>query len=76
MKITVERIVSDNDTTISLIFINGGFTCFGLEEEYRKDKVPAETRIPAGNYRVGLRTVGDFHARYSRKFPGLHRGML
>lgn len=76
MEITVERITSDNDSTISTIFVDGQFVCFGLEDEYREDKVPAETRIPAGEYSVHLKVVGGFHARYNRKFPDIHKGML
>lgn len=75
MKITVERITSDPDTTISIIFIDGVFECFGLEDEYREDKVFSETRIPAGRYKIGVRTIGGFHRRYSKKFI-FHRGML
>jgi hypothetical protein len=76
MRIDVQRIVSDDEATISTVFVDGGFVCFGLEDEFREDKVPAETRIPAGEYPVGIREVGGFHGRYSRKFPDIHRGML
>ena len=72
----MERFTSDNDTTLSTIFIDGHFSCFGLEDEFREDKVAGETRIPAGTYPVGLRTVGGFDARYSRKFHDIHQGML
>ena len=76
MRITVERISSDQDTTISTIYVDDKFVCFGLEDEYREDKIAEETRIPAGVYDVLLKTVGGFHARYGRKFEGMHRGML
>lgn len=76
MKITVSRFLSDTDATLSSISVDGDFVCFGLEDEYREDKVMHETRIPAGEYPVTLRTVGGFHGRYSKKFSGLHKGML
>lgn len=76
MKLTVVRIKSDNDATLSTIFIDGRFQCFGLEDEYREHKVAGETRIPAGEYNITLRTVGGFNKRYSEKFPSFHRGML
>jgi hypothetical protein len=38
--------------------------------------VPSETRIPAGSYKVELRTTGGFNARYKKKFPDIHQGML
>ncbi len=76
MKLTVVRIKSDRDATLSTIFIDGRFQCFGLEDEYRENKVPGETRIPAGEYKITVRKVGGFHNRYSRKFPNHHQGML
>jgi len=76
MDIRVDRFVSDEDTTLSRVLIDGSFACFGLEDEYREEKVVGETRIPAGIYRVTLRTEGGFHNRYGRRFPDFHQGML
>lgn len=76
MKITVSRFVSDKDATLSHVHVDDKFVCFGLEDEFRADKVPGETRIPAGCYAIKLKTFGGFHGRYARKFPFLHRGML
>ena len=56
--------------------VEGRFICFGLEDEYREEKIVGETRIPAGTYSVGLRTEGGFHQRYSKRFSDIHRGML
>ncbi len=76
MEILVDRFISDRDTTISRVLIDGKFACFGLEDEYRADKVAGETRIPAGTYDVRLRTEGGHHARYQARFRDMHRGML
>lgn len=76
MKITVDRFLADSDTTISRVLIDGVYECFGLEDEFRTDKVMHETRIPAGTYKIGARTVGGFHARYSDRYGDWHRGML
>ena len=76
MLITVNRFTSDQDSTLSTISIDGVFECFGLEDEYRIDKLPGETRIPSGFYTVGLRNVGGFHANYSGRFTDIHEGML
>lgn len=76
MKITVDRFLSDNDSTVSRVLIDGAHECFGLEDEFREEKVLGETRIPAGTYEIGVRTVGSFHPRYSRRFPDIHKGML
>lgn len=76
MQIKVDRFTSDTESTISTVSIDGKFQCFGLEDEYRAVKVWGETRIPAGKYAIGLRTVGGFHTRYRRRFGHLHQGML
>ena len=76
MEILVDRIKSDDDATLSTVSIDGLFECFGLEDEYRAEKLADETRIPSGKYKVGVRDVGGFHNRYSTKFPDFHEGML
>lgn len=76
MQILVDRFISDSDTTISHVSVDGQFVCFGLEDEYRADKVANETRIPAGQYRVAVRTAGKHHQQYKLQFPDIHRGML
>tara|TARA_R100001244_G_scaffold131649_1_gene105248 strand:- start:40 stop:489 length:450 start_codon:yes stop_codon:yes gene_type:complete len=76
MKLKVYRYSSQSRTTISAIHIDGEFECFGLEDRYREIKVMGETRIGSGTYTIGLRTVGGHHAKYSNKFPDIHKGML
>lgn len=79
MKLEVLRYRSREEETQSLVFdvTNGRkFLCYGLEDEFRTVKVFGETRIPAGTYKIKLRTVGDHHERYSKKFRGIHKGML
>ena len=76
MKIDVDRFISDEDTTISRVMVDGQFICFGLEDEYREEKVVGETRIPAGTYKITLRTEGGFNQRYKKRFPDIHKGML
>jgi|TARA_R100000084_G_scaffold108653_1_gene71876 hypothetical protein len=52
------------------------FLAYTLEDEYRDEKKYGETRIPNGTYEVGLRTVGGYHQKYSKRFPDIHIGML
>lgn len=52
------------------------FLCYTLEDEHREEKVMHETRVPAGRYRITLRTEGGTHARYIKKYPDMHKGML
>ena len=52
------------------------FLAYTLEDEHRDEKKYGETRIPAGTYKVKLRTEGGYHQKYSKRFPSIHRGML
>ncbi len=76
MKILVDRFISDDDSTVSRVLVDDTFVCFGLEDEYREEKLASETRIPAGTYSVLLRKEGSFHNKYMKRFPDMHRGML
>lgn len=64
------------DSTSGSLYVDGKFDCYTLEDEIRIKKVPGETAIPEGRYRITLRTVGGFHAKYAKLFPDIHRGML
>ena len=80
MKLEVLRFSSQVDSTSGLLFevtdIKKHFLCYTLEDERRALKVRGETRVPAGTYKIDLRTEGGFHSRYDRKYPGVHIGML
>jgi|TARA_R110002020_G_scaffold63487_1_gene169502 hypothetical protein len=68
------------DSTLGILSENGAdgreFLAYTLEDEFREEKVSAETRIPEGTYDVKLRTTGGFHSRYTSKFGDWHKGML
>ena len=79
MKLQVLRFNSQSDSTNGLLFdvTNGTkFLCYTLEDEKREDKIMGETRIPAGTYKILLRKEGGFHARYTKKYGSMHKGML
>ena len=76
MKLLVERIVSDSDTTIGMLWINGVFRTFTCEDEFRFEKVAGETRIPTGVYRVELRASSPMADRYRQRFGTWHDGMI
>ena len=80
MKLEVLRFSSQVDSTSGILFevtdIRKHFLCYTLEDERRAFKVKGETRVPAGTYKIDLRTEGGFHSRYERKYPGVHIGML
>ena len=79
--IEVLRYSSGLSSTLGVLSENGSmgreFLAYTLEDEFREEKVSAETRIPEGTYNVKLRTEGGFHNRYSQKFGvPWHKGML
>ena len=80
MKLKVLRFSSQVDSTSGILFevtdIIKHFLCYTLEDERRAFKVKGETRVPAGTYKIELRTEGGFHGRYCKKYPGVHIGML
>jgi len=80
MRLEVLRFSSQVDSTSGLLFevgdIKRHFLCYTLEDERRALKVKGETRVPAGTYKIELRNEGGFHQKYTKKYPGIHRGML
>ena len=75
MKLDVYRYSDNRESTLGLLFIDGCFECYTLEDEARSKKVFGETRIPSGSYTIKLRTEGGHHSRYAHKFS-FHKGML
>ncbi len=76
MKLTVVRTQFGTDATNGLLFINGIFECYTLEDQYQAVKVMHETCIPEGTYDIKFRTVGGFHEKYKKRYGNDHYGML
>ena len=76
MKLQVIRTQLGRDATNGLLFIDGLFECYTLEDQYQAVKVMHETCIPEGKYDIKFRTVGGFHTRYKERYGAEHYGML
>ena len=79
MNLTISRYHFGDTSTLGLLSVDGDFHCYTLEDPYRGPglvKIPGETCIPEGRYRILLRTEGGFHTRYRSRFPDFHKGML
>ena len=81
MKLDVVRTQFGADATNGMLFIDGVFECYVLEDEVRDVKVMHETAIPLGEYEIKYRTVGGWFtrekARYDKKFgASWFKGML
>ena len=78
MELQVIRFSNGTDSTNGILInkTNNKFLAYTLEDEYRDEKKYGETRIPEGTYKLGLRKVGGYHAKYSKRFSNIHVGML
>ena len=76
MKLQVVRHQFGTDATNGLLFVDGLFECYTLEDQYQAVKVMHETCIPEGTYDIKFRNVGGFHSKYSERYGNAHYGML
>jgi len=77
MKLDVIRTQFGKDATNGLLFIDGVFECFTLEDEIRDEKVYGETAIPLGTYEIKFRNIGGFDTKYKARYgTTFHKGML
>lgn len=73
MKVLVQRNVSDGNCTLSTVYIDTVFYCYGLEPPIREVagqpvaewKVDGNTAIPAGTYDLSI----DFSPHFNRMMP-------
>lgn len=75
LTVSVLRFANLKEATIGAVYVDGRFEAFSLEDQAQPVKVAGETRIPAGVYKLKLRTFGRLHEKYKEKFTE-HRGMI
>ena len=81
LELLCRRISSGDESTLGTLFDTTDldkpeFLCYILEDQFNEPKIPGETRIPAGRYKITLRNEGGMTQRYGKRFPGLHKGMI
>lgn len=64
MRLKLVRFHHGKNDTLGILYVNGDFQCFTLEDEFRAEKVAGETRIPEGTYWVELRNYGTHAKKY------------
>lgn len=76
MKLTIKRTITRNSYTLGKLYIDGVYFCDTLEdkdrgltqnmsvEQIKSMKVPGETAIPKGTYRVTLDVVSPKFSKY------------
>ena len=78
MRLDVVRTQFGKDATNGLLFVDGVFECYTLEDQVRDgEKIKSETAIPLGEHEIKFRTVGGYDAKYQKKYGTTwHKGML
>lgn len=76
MKLTIKRIITRNSYTLGKLYVDGVYFCDTLEdrdrgltqnisvEQIKSIKVPGETAIPKGTYKVTLDVVSPKFSKY------------
>ena len=65
MKLLLKRLHKTQHSTTGELYVDGKFECYTLEDVEREVKIPGETAIPKGTYRVGI-TLSN---RFKRLLP-------
>lgn len=65
MIITLTRSIFRPDRTLGQLAINGKHFCYTLEDTVRETKIPGETAIPEGTYRIAV----TYSPKYKRLMP-------
>ena len=76
MYLKLKRYSDNKESTLGLLYVDGRFECYTIEDTHRDIKVSGQTRIPSGTYEIKLRNVGGMTKKYKKKFPNDHIGML
>jgi Ca2+/Na+ antiporter len=68
--LTVLRYIDDGQTTLGLLFLQGKFFAYTLEDTHQDEKIRGNTRIPEGVYPLELnRNVTGLTQTYRNRFP-------
>lgn len=76
MELILKRYNSTPDSTGGLLYANGEFVCYILEDQPQEQKVAGETCIPRGTYEILFRDAGGMNEKYKQKYGEWHVGML
>ena len=66
--LTILRKLTDDDSTVGKLYVNGLPFCYTLEDEIREIKVKHETAIPTGMYRVSV----TYSPNFQKLTPFIH----
>lgn len=76
MESKIIRVAQGNNSTLSHLYLNGIFQCYLLEDKIRAVKIPKQTAIPTGIYKLIVNTWGGMNVKYQNLFEAMHKGMI
>lgn len=67
--LTLLRYSDNGTTTVGLLNVNGEYYCYTIEDTHHEEKIPGETRIPAGTYDIQFRKeLTELTKKYREKY--------
>ena len=66
MILELKRYSTTIESTLGLMFIDGRFECYTLEDKFQNIKIMRETRIPDGEYNIVKRNYGRIYESYKK----------
>ena len=76
MESSIIRVAQGNNSTLSHLYLNGIFQCYLLEDKIREVKIPKQTAIPTGVFKLVVNTWGGMNVDYGRIWGDMHQGMI
>ena len=64
MESKIIRVAQGKNSTLSHLYLNGIFQCYLLEDKIREVKIPKQTAIPTGIYKLIVNTWGGMNVKY------------
>jgi hypothetical protein len=65
MELRLIREPTLDGATLGVLFVDGRYQCWTLEDAIREQKIPGDTAIPEGRYRIDI----TFSTRFQRLMP-------
>jgi len=76
METRIIRVAQGKNSTLSHLYIEGLFACYLLEDSIRDVKIPGQTCIPSGAFRLTFNRSAGMHYKYLKEYPRMHQGMI
>lgn len=76
MENRIVRVAQGKNSTLSHLYLGGIFQCYLLEDKIREIKIPKQTAIPTGTYKLIVNTWGGMNVKYQNFFDNMHQGMI